>query len=191
MSDQENLETQQEQTPKEIKRAVKKKFLVKKNLEKEKEFDFSKYGVRRQARIYAMFALYSYDVNKENSKIYDIKDFDFKEMNMNENASAFAHEILEGTIKNIKTVDAIIEKYSEHWDIKRIQYVDKAIIRISIYSLLFQKSVPKSVVIDEAIEIAKIFSGKDSYKFINGILDSIKPDDIKIDSSSGNLKENT
>lgn len=187
MSDQDNLET----TPKEIKKAVKKKFLIRKSLKKEKEFDFSKYGVRRQARIYAMFALYSYDVNKdiqaENDKNYDIKDFDYKEMSMDENAFPFAREILTGTIKNIDTVDNVIEKYSQNWDIKRIQYVDRAIIRISIYSLLFNKTIPKSVIIDEAIEIAKIFSSKDSYKFINGILDRVNIENIN--SNETNLDD--
>ncbi|MBW5410181.1 transcription antitermination factor NusB, partial [Brachyspira hampsonii] len=58
-------------------------------------------------------------------------------------------------------------------------YVDKSIIRMSIYSLIFLKDIPKSVVIDEAVEISKIFSDKDSYKFVNGILDGIQEKDIQ------------
>ena len=91
----------------------------------------------------------------------------------------FAKDLVEGTIKNLERIDNLIEKYSNNWDIKRIQYVDKSIIRMSIYSLIFLKDIPKSVVIDEAVEIAKIFSDKDSYKFVNGILDGIQENDIQ------------
>ena len=158
-------------------KAIKKKMLVKsKNKESIKDLDLSVYGSRRQARIYAIMSLYSYEIN--NMDVDKLLDFDY-EKKIPENIYIFTKELVEGTIKNIDRIDNIIEKYSNNWDIKRIQYVDKAIIRMSIYSLIFLKDIPKSVVIDEAVEIAKIFSDKDSYKFVNVILDGIQEKDIQ------------
>lgn len=62
----------------------------------------------------------------------------------------------------------------KNWDIERIAKVDLAILRTSIYALQFNKEIPATVTIDEAIEIAKQFGSDDSYKFINGILDSVR-----------------
>ncbi|MEI0602600.1 transcription antitermination factor NusB [Brachyspira alvinipulli] len=161
------------------KKAIKKKVLVKtKNNENIKDLDLSSYGARRQARIYAVMSLYSYEINDRKVDINDILNFDY-DKKIPENIFVFAKDLVEGTIKNLERIDNLIEKYSNNWDIKRIQYVDKSIIRMSIYSLIFLKDIPKSVVIDEAVEIAKIFSDKDSYKFVNGILDGIQENDIQ------------
>ena len=173
--DMNNTSENNESTPK---KAVKKKVLVKTKNNIKKDVDLSSYGARRQARIYAVMSLYSYEINDRKADINEILNFDY-DKKIPENIFVFAKNLVEGTIKNLERIDNLIEKYSNNWDIKRIQYVDKSIIRISIYSLIFLKDIPKSVVIDEAVEIAKIFSDKDSYKFVNGILDGIQEDDIQ------------
>ena len=61
----------------------------------------------------------------------------------------------------------------EHWDLGRLSYVDRAILRFSTFSLFFQDDVPDTVVINEAIDIAKIFGSDDSYRFVNGVLDAL------------------
>ncbi|WP_295162074.1 transcription antitermination factor NusB [uncultured Brachyspira sp.] len=160
-------------------KAVKKKMIIKsKNKEEIKDLDFSSYGARRRSRIYAVMSLYSYEINDRKESINEILNFDY-DKKIPENIFAFAKSLTEGTINNLDRIDRLIEKYSNNWDIKRIQYVDKSIIRMSIYSLIFLKDIPKSVVIDEAVEISKIFSDKDSYKFVNGILDGIQEEDIR------------
>ncbi|OEJ16102.1 transcription antitermination factor NusB [Brachyspira hampsonii] len=160
-------------------KAVKKKMIIKsKNKENIKDLDLSSYGARRQARIYAVMSLYSYEINDRKENIDEILSFDY-DKKIPENIFAFTRTLVEGTINNLERIDNLIEKYSDNWDIKRIQYVDKSIIRMSIYSLIFLKDIPKSVVIDEAVEISKIFSDKDSYKFVNGILDGIQEKDIQ------------
>ena len=121
-----------------------------------------------------MFALYSYDMNHKNITLDELTEFSYEDNKIPENVLSFAKEIVQGTIENIEAIDEIITKSSENWRFSRIQYVDKAILRMSIYALLFQKDISKSIVIDEALEISKIFSDKDSYKFINGILDAIQ-----------------
>ena len=158
------------------KKAIKKKVIVKYK-EKIKDLDLSKYGTRRQARIYAVMALYSYEINEKKVNINELFNFEYDDKKAANNS--FTKELVEGTINNLQKIDSIIEKYSKNWNISRIQYVDKSIIRMSIYSLIYLKDIPKSVIIDEAVEIAKIFGDKDSYKFVNGILDAIQEEDIQ------------
>jgi len=86
---------------------------------------------------------------------------------------SFASFITAGTVENINHIDDVIRNHTEHWDIDRISRVDLAILRISIYALLYQPDIPATVTIDEAVEIAKKFGSDDSYRFVNGVLDSV------------------
>lgn len=79
-----------------------------------------------------------------------------------------------GTIENITEIDKAIQANLDNWVIERLNSVDKAILRLSVYSLLYQKDTPPPIVIDEAINLAKGFGTDDSYKFVNAVLDSIK-----------------
>ena len=79
-----------------------------------------------------------------------------------------------GTIENIEEIDKCIQDNLKNWVLERVNSVDKAILRLSAYSLLYQKDIPSAVVIDEAINLAKDFGTDDSYKFVNAVLDSIK-----------------
>ena len=94
--------------------------------------------------------------------------------NLNEETSAFARLIITGTIENIDAVDEMIKKHLQNWDITRLNRVDLAILRISAYTLMFQKDITPSIVIDEAIGISVEFGATDSFKFVNGVLDSIR-----------------
>jgi len=96
------------------------------------------------------------------------------ENGLDEATSAFARLLITGTIEKIDEVDGIIRKRLENWDFRRLAKVDLAILRMSVYCLLFQKDIPSSVVIDEAIDISKDFGSEDSYRFINGVLDGIR-----------------
>ena len=86
----------------------------------------------------------------------------------------FAEAIITGVCDNIAEVDAEIEKASDSWKIDRMVVVDKNLMRIATYEMMFCEDVPALVSIDEAIEIAKDFSDEKSAKFINGILNKIK-----------------
>lgn len=162
----------------EPKKALKKKVLIK-SKDKVKDLDLSNYSYRTQARIYAIMSLYAYEMNKGDMNLEEVLSFDYEDKNINDSIKQFAKELIEGTINNLERIDAIIEKYSKNWDIKRIQYVDKSILRMSIYSLIYLKEkISKPIIINEAVEIAKIFGDKDSYKFVNGILDGIQEEDL-------------
>ena len=142
----------------EPKKALKKKVLIK-SKDKVKDLDLSNYGYRTQARIYAIMSLYAYEMNKGDMNLEEVLSFDYEDKNINDSIKQFAKELIEGTINNLERIDAIIEKYSKNWDIKRIQYVDKSILRMSIYSLIYLKEkISKPIIINEAVEIAKIFA---------------------------------
>lgn len=80
---------------------------------------------------------------------------------------------IEQILKRLDEIDNLIKKNSVGWDISRIDKMDLAIIRLAIYEMLFDEDVPKRVAINEAVELAKIYSSEKSYKFINGILAKI------------------
>lgn len=132
-------------------------------------------GARHQGRIIAFQTLYRYDYTHET--IEQLLDFSWLDENiinkMPPGCMDFAKTLIEGTLGNIENIDSIIKKRLEHWDFSRLSKVDLANLRISVYSLIYQTDIPHSVTIDEAIDIAKQFSTEDSYRFINGVLDSI------------------
>ena len=83
----------------------------------------------------------------------------------------FTRKLINGTLNHIQEIDQYIQKYSPNWNLSRINILDKNLLRFSIYSLLYQKEIPSTIIINEAVDIAKKFCEDDSYKFINGILD--------------------
>jgi transcription antitermination protein NusB len=85
----------------------------------------------------------------------------------------YSRFLLVGVVKEQQRLDHYIEKASEHWKLSRFTYVDKNILRIGVYEMLFASDVPPKVAIDEAIEMGKKFGSEDSKDFINGILDRI------------------
>jgi N utilization substance protein B len=82
--------------------------------------------------------------------------------------------LVTGTIENITAVDAMIRSHLKNWDFSRLNRVDLAVLRMSTYTLMFQNDVPPTIIIDEAIGISKEFGTDDSFRFINGVLDSIR-----------------
>jgi N utilization substance protein B len=93
---------------------------------------------------------------------------------LDEDISGFSRLLIVGTIENIGAIDRMIVSHLENWDFSRLNRVDLAILRMSTYTLMFQRDVPPSIVINEAIGISKEFGTDDSYRFINGVLDSIR-----------------
>ncbi|MCL2442786.1 MAG: transcription antitermination factor NusB [Treponema sp.] len=144
---------------------------------------------RRKGRILAFQALYFWESNRSpdagNSEhnfppvtIEELVSFawleDQKLSSLDESMAAFSRALICGTIENIDKVDEIIIKHLENWDITRVNRVDLAILRISVYTLLYQEDLSPSIIIDEAIGICMEYGTDDSYKFINGVLDSIR-----------------
>ena len=132
---------------------------------------------RRRGRILAFQALVAWDMGV--SVLDDLLTFSWQqteklESELEPDKYLFPKMMVLGTIENISEIDKIIQENLDNWVIDRLNSVDKAILRLSVYSLLYQKDTPPPIVIDEAINLAKDFGTDDSYKFVNAVLDSIK-----------------
>ena len=87
---------------------------------------------------------------------------------------SFARQLVLGTVEHVEQIDELIRRHAENWRLDRMAIVDRNILRVSVQEFLYDKETPKTVFINEAIEIARRFSAQESPQFINGILDSIK-----------------
>lgn len=88
----------------------------------------------------------------------------------------FADGLIRGTLEHIQELDEQIKKYAKNWELHRMAVVDRNVLRLAIYEMLFREDIPPVVSINEAVDIAKKFSTEDSGKFVNGILDKVKDD---------------
>jgi N utilization substance protein B len=93
--------------------------------------------------------------------------------------NGFALNLLKGVIKNLDEIDKYIIKYATDWPLEQITTIDRNILRIGVYELIFDKDIPEKVAINEAIEIAKNFGGESSGRFVNGVLGAIYNDLFK------------
>ncbi len=134
-------------------------------------------GSRRSARIIALQALYQIDIGGRT--VNDVLSFDWLEKRYDEATLSFAETLIKGTVENLDFIDEKIRNQLEHWDLERLSYIDRAILRFSTFSLYFQDDVPDTVIINEAVELAKVFGTDDSYRFVNGVLDGIRREKVK------------
>jgi len=135
-------------------------------------------GSRRKARILAFQSLFCHELS--GGRAEGLLQFSWvdepRRTTMGEDTLSFAQLLVQGTLERLQEVDGAIKRHLEHWDFSRLNKVDQAILRVSAYCLLYQPSIPPSVTIDEAIDIAKEYGTDDSYRFINGVLDGIRKD---------------
>ncbi len=99
---------------------------------------------------------------------------DEKRDRLGDEGITFPRLIIAGTIEHISEIDDLIKQHLTNWDFDRLNRVDVAILRMSVYSLLFQTDMHPSIIIDEAIDISKEFGSDDSFRFINAVLDNIR-----------------
>jgi N utilization substance protein B len=131
---------------------------------------------RRKGRILAFQALYCWEsahIPADELMAFSWLESD-KQAALDTDIAAFSRLLIAGTIENIKVIDGMIKKHLQNWNISRLNRVDLAIIRMSVYTLMYQSDIAPSIVIDEAIGISKEFGTDESYRFINGVLDSIR-----------------
>jgi len=131
---------------------------------------------RHLLRSIAMQSLYEWDFRgRDKIVLEEIVKRNIKEIASGAEDTEFVYELSRGVISHIEEIDAIIEKGAPEWPLEQINIVDRNVLRIGIYELMFgeRKSVPPKVAINEAIELAKTFGGESSGKFINGVLGTI------------------
>jgi N utilization substance protein B len=147
---------------------------------------------RRKGRILAFQAIFSWEARNaaggetervpsasdKPHELYELLNFPWLETgvreNLDESTVVFSRLLVTGTIQNIDAIDRMIRAHLQNWDFSRLNRVDLALLRMSVYALMFQTDISPSIVIDEAIGIAKEFGTEESFRFVNGVLDAIR-----------------
>jgi N utilization substance protein B len=127
---------------------------------------------RRKAREHALQILFQLDVRKEKPSAVVLKHF-WAEYKADDEIKAFAEEIVKGTYKHLAEINKLIHQNAENWSLDRMAVVDRNVLRMAVYEILYRMDIPTSVTINEAIEIAKKYGTDESGSFVNGILDSV------------------
>ncbi|MCM8792092.1 MAG: transcription antitermination factor NusB [Candidatus Omnitrophica bacterium] len=130
---------------------------------------------RTRARQYALQMLYEIDIT-HNSTEEVIKDFWQNHVGRDtpQDIKDFAEFLTRGVINNLSKINSQISLHSQNWSLDRMTVIDRNILRLASFELIFSQDTPPKVVINEAVELAKKFSGQEAAKFVNGILDKIK-----------------
>ncbi|HAJ80159.1 MAG TPA: transcription antitermination factor NusB [Fibrobacteres bacterium] len=130
---------------------------------------------RRKSRELALQALYACEAGNDDTfdnVLQTIAD----ESASSKTISDYAKLLAEKTLKSKDEIDKLLSKHTANWDLKRMTVIDRNILRMAVSELLFFPETPFKVVIDEAVEIAKIYGTDESGKFVNGVIDSIHKD---------------
>ena len=131
---------------------------------------------RHLSRSIAMQSLYEWDFyGKKEGSLNKILERNIKDFGPGLEDLKFVRDLANGVEKHFKNIDAVIEKTAPEWPIQQISLIDRNVLRVGLYELLYsnKEEVPPKVAINEAIELAKTFSGKASGKFVNGVLGTI------------------
>ncbi len=134
-------------------------------------------GSRRKARELALQFFYQIEITREDlNKSLEL----FRLVHpVEQDVWDYATGIVRGTFENLKEIDQILDAYAQNWALDRIAAVDRNVLRLAIYEMLFSKGAPPVVVINEAVDIAKKYSTPQSGAFVNGILDKIKKERLQ------------
>jgi N utilization substance protein B len=133
---------------------------------------------RTKAREYALQILYAVDITKADAAAC-ISGFWEGCDESSAQVKAFAEGIVRGVMSNKSRIDGVISRHATNWQLERMAVIDRNVLRLATYELLYADDIPPKVSINEAIDIAKKFGGDDSGKFVNGVLDNINKTESK------------
>jgi transcription antitermination factor NusB len=134
---------------------------------------------RTYARELSLQILYRIDITHEAPDEALSNFWPTQEKPTQEEVKNFTAELVRGVIQNLAVIDSKISEYAANWQLKRMAVVDRNILRLSCYELLFREDIPPKVSINEAVELAKKYSVQEAGKFVNGVLDRIKTEKNK------------
>lgn len=144
-------------------------------------------GVRRRGREIALQALYLAEITKMDAE-KALRSINYQQQ-VDPQIMKFAEGLANGTMEHVAELDSLIKKIARNWEIDRMAALDRNILRLGAYEIIYELETPVSVIIDEAVEIAKTFSTNDSGKFVNGILDKIKEERGSADAGTNAKKQ--
>ncbi|BCL81409.1 N utilization substance protein B [Ktedonobacteria bacterium brp13] len=128
-------------------------------------------GIRRQARIIALQTLYEYDI--ANHVPTEVLQRHTEERNLHPKVVEYASELVLGVCSQLADIDAHIQSAAREWPLQQMARIDKNVLRLAIYEILFNNTVPAKAAINEAVELAKTYGSETSSRFINGVLGTI------------------
>jgi transcription antitermination protein NusB len=131
---------------------------------------------RHRAREAALQMLYQWEVGRASAHEAAVTYWPARESDeaVPEETRAFANALMRGTIERVKEADELIAAHARNWRVERMAVIDRLVLRLAIYELLTERDTPAKVVINEALELARTFSGEEPVPFINGILDAVR-----------------
>jgi len=132
-------------------------------------------GERRLSREISLKVLFQIDL--VNANIEETLRYTFEDSKYSDKVKEFTLTLVKGVVSNLPEIDKAIEEYTDNWSLERITNIDRNILRIAIYEILYLKNIPKSVSINEAVELAKKYGTKSSFSFVNGVLGKIGKND--------------
>jgi N utilization substance protein B len=133
---------------------------------------------RSLAREFVLQILYQIDITRDNYSLCLDNFWNARvEEHIEESVRNFTNELVKGVAENLAAIDNNISKHAANWQLKRMAVVDRNVLRLGSYELMFRSDIPTKVSINEAVELAKKYSGLEAGKFVNGILDKIKPEE--------------
>ena len=132
-------------------------------------------GGRRLSRELALKILFQIDL--AHSNLSDVLKYTFEENSYTDDVKDFCLQLVKGVEENINNIDLTIKQYTDNWSLERITNIDRNILRIAICEILFLDDIPKSVSINEAVELSKKYGTKSSFSFVNGVLGKIEKED--------------
>ena len=133
-------------------------------------------GPRRKARQAVLEALYAFEAGeyRESPEILqEVWDYCHGRYDLGEKAEFFGEKLFRAVLRNKVTIDELIKRNLQNWQMSRVALVDRNILRMGVCEIVFFAEIPRKVTIDESIELAKKYSTKDSGRFVNGVLDNI------------------
>jgi N utilization substance protein B len=129
-------------------------------------------GKRRQGREAALKLLYALEIT--GAEVQEVLAAPWVEQMVPPDVWDFTTTLVTGVMAHGSDIDVLIQTWSAHWSLSRIGLVERNLLRLAIYELLYMPDIPPNVTINEAVEIAKRYGAEDAWLFINGILDRIK-----------------
>ncbi len=136
---------------------------------------------RHLLRTIALQSLFEWDFNQRQGNMAEIFDSVKNEFASGTEDVEFAQKLIDGVLDNIDKLDEIIVKHAPEWPIEQITIIDRNVLRLGIYEMMFLKETPAKVAINESVEMGKRFGGDSSGKFVNGVLGALFKEDPSLD----------
>lgn len=133
-------------------------------------------ATRHQVRSAVVGLLYAHDIG--NPEVWQFSEDILEEKKIRNRQREFAFSLCNGVLNHLETIDNEIKSHLKDWDFERLDHIDKSILRLGAYELLYT-DLDRAIIINEAVELAKELGSDQSPKFINGVLDAIKMRSLK------------